>query len=43
MRPVQTESWRNTCRTPGAGADAPTFEGTTTPNAKQKRALELIE
>ena len=34
---------RNTCRTPGAGADAPTFDVLTTPNAKQRRALELIE
>ncbi|MGH8804185.1 MAG: IS1634 family transposase [Polaromonas sp.] len=34
---------RNTCRTPNAAPDAPTFEVTTTPNAKQKRALELIE
>jgi transposase len=34
---------RNTCRTPNAGPDAPTFEIVTTPNAKQKRALELIQ
>lgn len=34
---------RNTCRTPHAGVDAPTFEVTTTPNAKQQRALELIQ
>jgi hypothetical protein len=34
---------RNTCRTPRAGPDAPTFEVYTTPNAKQKRALELIQ
>jgi hypothetical protein len=34
---------RNTCRTPHAGPDAPTFELTTTPNEKQKRALNLIE
>jgi transposase len=33
---------RNTCRTPGGSADAPTFEITTTPNPNQKRALELI-
>ena len=33
---------RNTCRTPGGRADAPTFEITTTPNPQQKRALELI-
>jgi transposase len=34
---------RNTCRTPHPGPDAPTFEVLTTPNAKQKRALELIQ
>ena len=34
---------RNTCRTPGAGADAPTFNLVTTPNAKQKHALELLQ
>jgi hypothetical protein len=34
---------RNTCRTPRAGNDAPTFEVTTTPNPKQKRALELLQ
>ena len=34
---------RNTCRTPHAGPDAPTFEVLTNPNAKQKRALELIQ
>ena len=33
---------RNTCRTPGGRADAPTFEITTTHNPQQKRALELI-
>jgi transposase len=33
---------RNTCRTPGAAQDAPTFTVTTTLNEKQKRALELI-
>lgn len=33
---------RNTCRTPKAGTDAPTFEVLTTPNAKQQRAFELI-
>ena len=33
---------RNTCRAPNGPADAPTFEITTTPNPKQKRALELI-
>ena len=34
---------RNTCRTPGAGADAPTFDVLTTANPKQQRALELIQ
>jgi transposase len=34
---------RNTCRTPLAGPEAPTFEVTTTPNPKQKRALELLQ
>ena len=34
---------RNTCRTPGSAADAPTFEIITTPNRTQKRALELID
>src|SRR6266568_1176176 len=34
---------RNTCRTPHAGESAPTFEVLTTPNAKQKRALELLQ
>jgi transposase len=34
---------RNTCRTPNAGPDAATFEIVTTPNAKQQRALELIQ
>ena len=33
---------RNTCRTPQSAGDAPTFQVTTTPNEKQKRALELI-
>jgi transposase len=33
---------RNTCRTPHAGPDTPSFEVLTTPNAKQQRALELI-
>jgi len=33
---------RNTCRTPKSGANAPTFQITTTPSDKQKRALELI-
>jgi len=34
---------RNTCRTPQAGPNAPTFEVLTTPNAKQQRALELLQ
>ncbi len=34
---------RNTCRTPNAGPAAPTFEVLTTPNAKQRRARELIQ
>jgi len=33
---------RNTCRTPNAGPDAPTFDVLTTLNAKQQRALDLI-
>ena len=33
---------RNTCRTPQAGEDAPTFEILTVPTAKQRRALDLI-
>jgi len=33
---------RNTCRTPAAGPEAPTFEITTTPSSTQRRALELI-
>ena len=34
---------RNTCRTPKAGSETPTFDVLTTPNPKQKRALELIQ
>lgn len=34
---------RNTCRTPGAGPDAPTFEVVTTPSAKQRQALDLLQ
>ena len=34
---------RNTCRTPQAGPEAPTFEVLTTPNAKQQRAFELLQ
>ena len=33
---------RNTCRTPGTEAHAPTFEIVTIPNANQTRALELL-
>ena len=33
---------RNTCRAPNGAQGAPTFEITTTPTVKQKRALELI-
>lgn len=33
---------RNTCRTPGSAANAPTFEIITTPNPTQKQAIELI-
>ncbi len=34
---------RNTCRCPGLGEDAPTFEKTTTPNTEQQRALDLLK
>jgi transposase len=34
---------RNTCRTPSAGADAPTFELLTNATAHQQRALALIQ
>ena len=34
---------RNTCRTPSAGAHAPTFELLTTTTAYQQRALTLIQ
>ena len=34
---------RNTCRAPSAGPNAPSFEVLTTPNTKQRHALELIE
>ena len=34
---------RNTCRTPYVGPDTPTFEVLTTPNAKQQRAVELLQ
>ena len=34
---------RNTCRTPQAAENAPTFTVLTSPNPKQKRALELIQ
>ena len=34
---------RNTCRTPIAPADTPTFDILTTANAKQRRAMELLQ
>ena len=34
---------RNTCRTPNAGSDAPTFEVTTTAEPRQQRALALVQ
>ena len=34
---------RNQCRVPGADANAPPLEITTTPNAQQKRAYELLD
>ena len=34
---------RNTCRTPQAAADAPTFQVLTTPTAQQQRALDLVQ
>ena len=34
---------RNTCCTPETGRHAPTCEILTTPNAKQQRALELLQ
>jgi hypothetical protein len=34
---------RNTCRVPGAAADAPPFERLTTPTPAPRRALDLIE
>ena len=34
---------RNTCRSPNAAQSAPTFTVHTSPNPKQKRALELIQ
>src|SRR4030095_10584800 len=34
---------RNTCRTPSAGSDAPTFGILTTPNPTQRHALDLIK
>ena len=33
---------RNTCRTPKSTGDAPSFQITTMPSDKQKRALDLI-
>jgi len=34
---------RNTCRTPIAGPEGPTFDVVTTPNTQQRRALELLQ
>ena len=34
---------RNTCRTPHAGPDAPTFAVLTTPDVTQRRALDLLQ
>lgn len=34
---------RNVCRIPNTAADSPTFDVTTTRNAKQQRAYELLE
>ena len=34
---------RNTCRTPAAGPQAPTFDIVTTPNATQRHALDLVK
>jgi len=34
---------RNTCRRRGAGPDEPTFDMDTSPDAKQRRALELLK
>ncbi len=34
---------RNVCRTPSDGPDAPTFQVETTPDAKQRRAYELLD
>jgi transposase len=34
---------RNTCRSPRAGPDAPTFQLVTTPSAKQHQAFELLQ
>jgi Transposase DDE domain len=34
---------RNTCRTPHAAPNTPTFEVLTTPNAKQQRAFDLLQ
>ena len=34
---------RNTCRTPESDQNAPTFNITTTPNASQQRALQLLD
>ncbi len=38
-----SEIVRNTCRCQEAGSDSPTFQMSTTPNAKQRQALELLQ
>ena len=46
LRPFMAEMAtivRNTCRTPSADPDAPTFELLTTATAHQQRALALIQ
>ena len=37
-----SEIVRNTCRCPHVGPEAPTFYRTTSPNAKQRQALDLL-
>lgn len=38
-----SEIVRNTCRRKGGGADAPTFQMTTTPEPKQQKAFDLLK
>ena len=40
---AQMDAPQYACRTPKAAPDAPTFEVLTTLNAKQRRALELLQ